>query len=269
MKAVAAAAAKKGTTAVPKLLLLAFIAGCYIAIGTTLAVTVGGGMAGIKASDPGLQAYLFASFGIPFGLCMILVAGGNLLTGDLMIMPVGVLSGTATPRQLAKVWLCSFVGNFLGALFVVGLLVEVAGLPAGDMQRDFVRAVSTAKALHNFGELFIRGIGCNWMVCMAVWLSFMCNSLTEKLVACWMCVGTFIAIGYSHSVVNMALLPMGLMLDADFAFWEYLVKNLIPVTLGNVIGGQFIGLVYFYLYGSTTKAQPQGLTAAKPAAALV
>ena len=149
MKAVAAAAAKKGTTPVPKLLLLAFIAGCYVAIGTTLAVTVGGGMAGIKASDPGLQAYLFASFGIPFGLCMILVAGGNLLTGDLMIMPVGVLSGTATPRQLAKVWLCSFVGNFLGTLFVVGLLVEVAGLPAGDMQRDFVRAVSTKKALHN------------------------------------------------------------------------------------------------------------------------
>ncbi|KAK9840646.1 hypothetical protein WJX81_006750 [Elliptochloris bilobata] len=204
-KAVAAGAAKAalpvGTT-----LVLGVLAGVFIGFGSFLALSVGGDCPGLASANPGLQKMVLGAFGLPFGLLMVLVCGGELFTGNTALVTAAVYEGRATPAQLAKNWLVSYAGNFLGSALVVAL-VAASGVMA---TAKAPAAVAVAKTSLTFAQAFARGVLANWLVCVAVWQAGAASSLPGKFLGAWLPVSAFVALGLEHSIANMWMIPMGM-----------------------------------------------------------
>ncbi len=120
--------------------------------------------------------------------------------------------------------------------------------------------IAQAKVSQGFLVLLLKGIGCNWLVCLAVWLAVSSEDLTGKILGIWFPIMAFVAIGFEHSVANMYFIPAGIFYGAQVTWGQFLLNNLLPVTIGNVIGGAFfVGVVYWYLYGSPGESTKQPL----------
>jgi formate transporter len=232
-----------------KVLLLGFLAGAYIALGSLLAVSVGGAVPGLAASNPGLQKLLFGMVGLPTGLTLVLTAGGELFTGNTALVTSALLANRATVPGLLRSWTASFIGNFLGSLAVVYLAVA-SGVLTGPGLATVV-AIAKAKTSLTFTAAFTRGIICNWLVCLGVWLASSANDMTGKFVAVLLPISAFVAIGFDHSIANMFLIPMGMMSGAkSVSVRAFLIGNLLPVTLGNIVGGAvLVAAMYHLAYG--------------------
>jgi formate/nitrite transporter len=126
-----------------------------------------------------------------------------------------------------------------------------------------VRGIASSKVNMTFSAAFWRGVGCNWMVCLAVWLAVSANDVAGKVWGIWFPIMAFVAIGFEHCVANMFFVPLGMLYGADVSWIQFVVSNLIPVTLGNVLGGGvFVGFVYWWLYARETRTRlpvPTGL----------
>jgi nitrite transporter NirC len=152
-------------------------------------------------------------------------------------MTVGVLTGRAKLFDLSLLWVLCFVGNLVGSLLLAWLVVQ-SGVLSADPQQTFVLNATTTKMALPFGALLVRGILCNWLVCLAVWCAQRTQSESARLVMIFWCLFAFIGAGFEHSVANMTLLGIGLFLPHGAAIgWGGFVANLVPVTLGNIIGG--------------------------------
>lgn len=244
--------AKKAAGSPIDTLILGIISGCHIAFGGLLAVTIGANLPGIKASDPGLQKLLFGLFGLPFGLYMVITAGGELFTGNTALVTAAVLEGRATMKGLLKNWSLSYFGNLIGSLLLANLVVT-AGLNSAPTA---AAAITVSKVGGSFVKTFLKGIVCNWMVCMAVWVATGASTLTEKYLAMILPVSAFVAFGAEHSVANMFLLPLGLLSGASssVSWLDIALKNIVPVTLGNIVGGAVCQTgLYSAVYGSLLK----------------
>lgn len=228
--AIAAGAAKAAMPA-SKVFTLGVISGCHIAFGSCLALMVGGAVPGIKAANPGLQRIIFGAFGLPFGLLMTLISGAELFTGNTALVTTALLNGKASARGLARSWLCSYAGNFAGSVLIAYLFAASGVMHTG------VVAVASAKVAMPWMQAFVRGVLCNWLVCMAVWMASGCSDLASKMVAIWFPISAFVAMGLEHSVANMAIVPLGMMLGAPVSVKAFLLSNLLPVTLGNAFAG--------------------------------
>ena len=181
------------------------------------------------------------------GLMMTLVGGGELFTGNTALVTAAVIEKKADMKDLVKNWFFSYGGNFVGSLFMAWLAFNGATLGDGPA------AVLTAnmKVSYPFKTLFIRGVLCNWLVCMAVYMASGCTSLISKMVAIWFPISAFIALGLDHSIANMFLIPLGIMRGAPITVKQFLLKNLLPVTLGNIVGGAgCVAIGYSAAYGS-------------------
>jgi formate/nitrite transporter len=194
---------------------------------------VGGAVPGIKEANPGLQRIIFGAFGLPFGLLMTLITGAELFTGNTALVTAAVLKGKASTRGLAKSWLFSYLGNFVGSLLIAYLFAA-----SGVMHKGAI-AVATAKVSTPWMQLFVRGVLANWLVCMAVWMASGCSDLVSKAVAVWFPISAFVAMGLEHSIANMALIPLGMLMGAQISIPAFLFANLLPVTLGNAFAGVF------------------------------
>lgn len=237
-----------------KTLYLGILAGAYIGFGCALALSVGGAVPGIvSAGALGVQRILFGAFGLPFGLMMVVFAGGELFTGNTAYMTVAMAEGKATFGQLAKNWFWSYLGNLLGSLALVGLVVAsgVFASPAVPSHATAL-AVAAAKTGLSFKAAFARGVLCNWLVCLGLWQAAAAQSIGGKAAAIWFPISAFVAMGFDHSVANMFLLPMGLALGAPGVTWEAVfLKNLLPVTLGNAFAGAvLVAASYSLAYGA-------------------
>ena len=213
-------------------------------MGAFLAVSVGGSVPALKATHPGVQRALMGVFGLPMGLLMVLGGGGELVTGNMALCTAAYQAGKATFKQLATNLGVVFGGNLVGSL-VVAWIANAAktGVAGGAV------AVAAGKASAPFGVAFARGILCNWLVCMAVWMSTAHKDLASKAMAVFFPISGFVALGLEHSVANMFLLPFGMMQGADLTT-KLIVDNLIPVTLGNLLGGAlFVAGFYHNAYG--------------------
>ncbi|CAM9578311.1 unnamed protein product [Ectocarpus sp. 4 AP-2014] len=244
--------ARKAAASPVDIVLLGILSGFHIGFGGLLAVTVGGSIPAIKSANPGLQKLLFGLFGLPFGLFMVLVAGGELFTGNTALVTAALVEGKATVANLVKNWTCSWAGNLLGSVLLAKLVVA-AGINAAP---GTAAAIAVSKVSSPFLPTFLKGIVCNWMVCMAVWVAAGATSLTEKYLAMILPVSAFVAFGAEHSVANMFLLPLGLFSGASKSVsWQDLfVKNILPVTLGNIVGGALCQTMpYAAVYGSLLK----------------
>jgi formate/nitrite transporter len=238
-----AAGAAKASASWAKIFKLGIAAGCHIGFGSYLAITVGGACPAIAEANPGLQKIIFGSFGLPFGLIMTLVTGAELFTGKTALVAASVMEGKTTKSELTKSWVASYAGNFVGSLLLAFLAFKSGTLGHAPASA----AIATAKCSLPFQTAFVRGILCNWLVCMAVYMASGCASLAGKMVAVYFPISAFVALGLDHSVANMFIIPLGMMRGAQITVSDFLLKNLLPVTLGNIVGG---ALCVMGLYGS-------------------
>lgn len=174
---------------------------------------------------------------------MTLVTGGELFTGNTALVTASAMEGKTTPAELTKSWVASYAGNFVGSLILAYLAFKSGTLGTAPASA----AIATAKCALSFETAFVRGILCNWLVCMAVYMASGCASLAGKMVAVWFPISAFVALGFDHSVANMFIIPLGMMRGANVSISDFLVKNLLPVTLGNIVGG---ALCVMGIYGS-------------------
>ena len=143
----------------------------------------------------------------------------------------------------------SFFGNLLGCLFFQYPLVYQAGLLSDDPYRSFAVKFAETKGSTEWHQMFLRRIGGNWIICLVVWLSTSARDLNSKIVAIYLPIWLFVAVGYEHSIANMFTVQMGMLLGANLSVGKYIYSVLIPVTLGNIVrGGFFVGFIYWYLY---------------------
>lgn len=233
-----------------QIFILSILSGVHIAFGAFLVLSVGGACPGIAKENPGLQKILMGAFGLPFGLMMTVIGGGELFTGNTALISAALIEHKIRRRDLLKNWLISYGGNFLGSVFMA-FLVYVGGTLSGTTA---AAATAVAKTSLSFPAAFVRGLLCNWLVCMAVYMASGASSLASKMTAIWFPISAFIALGLEHSVANMFLIPLGMLLGADVSVADFLFKNLLPVTLGNMVGGIVaVAGGYGAVYGSLLK----------------
>jgi hypothetical protein len=230
--------------------------GCQIGLGALLMTVVGGGSPGVGAANPGLGKWLNGAIGLPVGLSMVILTGGELFTGNVFFMLAALLSNKVSPRALAINWFVSFWGNFLGSLFVAAMAYS-AGTTAVQPWLGTTLNVAAYKASLPLSVAFTRGILCNWLVCTAVWIATAAQSPAGKFLGIWLLVSSFVAMGFEHSIANMFLIPLGMLNGASVSIAQFLTQNLVPVTLGNIVGGGLIiAAGYFYAYGERSEGTP-------------
>ncbi len=207
------------------------------------------------------------------GLILVVVAGAELFTGNNLIIMAWV-ARRVTTRELLKNWVIVYSANFVGAfgLAILVMLSNQASMAGGAVGQHAV-GIAAAKCSLPWADAFYRGILCNILVCLAVWLCLGGRNVFDKVVAIVFPISAFVAAGFEHSVANMYFIPLGIILRArvnppagvDYSAltWTGFAHNLLPVTLGNIIGGAvMVGLVYWIVYRREFHAQ-QRLTGAK------
>jgi formate/nitrite transporter len=253
--------AQKARLEFAKLIVLAILAGAFIGLGAMFATTV---LAGAEGNIPFGIGRMIAGFVFSLGLILVVVGGAELFTGNtLMVMALG--AGKISAREMLRAWLIVYIGNFIGAAGTA-LLVFLAGQHlAGDGAVASVAVkIAGDKAALPLMQAFFLGILCNVLVCLAVWLSIGARTTSDKVLAVLFPVAAFVAAGFEHSVANMYVIPLGLLIQNwsgelfpavavaapnPALSWTVLVWNLVPVTLGNMVGGGvLVGGVYWFVY---------------------
>ena len=247
----------------PSLLALAVLAGAFIAFGGMFATTV---LAGADGVVPFGISRLLSGLVFCLGLILVVVGGAELFTGNTL-MVMAWAAGEVRLREMLRAWLIVFIGNFVGAIGTAGLVFLSGQYLSG---KGSVAAVALNIALNkvtlSFDHALFLGILCNVLVCLAVWLAFGARTTSDKVLALLFPVSAFVVAGFEHSVANMYLIPLGLFIKAwapaalwaqvgstaaSYAAltWPAFFVSLIPVTLGNIIGGgALVGGVYWFIY---------------------
>jgi len=231
----------------------AVLAGVMLSFGGLLSEVLSGGSPGLTTSNPGLVKIL-GGFVFPVGLVMIVLQGQELLTSNMMIFPMAVIKGAIPWWSLPLNFIIVTFGNLVGSLFFASVLVHYSGIISTAPYDTYVTAFAMHKAAEpHFYQIFLRGIGCNWLVCIAVWQAAGARDTFSKIVAIWIPIWIFVAVGYDHVIANMFSVPLGIMFGADLTVAAYIRKSLIAAYLGNMVGALFVALpaVYFYLSDST------------------
>ena len=244
--------------------MLAVLAGAFIALGAVFATTVTAGAAGVL---PYGITRLLGGLVFCLGLILVVVAGAELFTGNNLIV-MAWASGKVTTGQLFRNWIIVYAGNFVGSI-ATALLMFLAGQYAfgsGAIGLNILN-IADAKANLDFVQAIVLGILCNGLVCLAVWLTYSARTTTDKILAILFPITAFVAAGFEHSIANMYFIPIGLFVKggAPAEFWSqigktaadygnltwqgFLINNLLPVTIGNIIGGTvLVGVIYWRIY---------------------
>lgn len=243
------------------MLMLGMLAGVYIGFGAELCTMVSHDLS--KYLGVGFAKFIGGSV-FTVGLMLVVLGGAELFTGNCLML-TGVLAGEVSIGGMLRNWFFVFLANFAGAMLLVVIMYysnlwKVGNLGVGAA----ALATAVGKANLTFSEAFCRGIACNWLVCLAVWLAIAGKDAVSKIFGIYFPIMAFVASGFEHSVANMYLVPIGLFLkgNADvvnaaglagamdgFTWSRFLIGNLAPVTLGNIIGGAFfVGGVYYFAY---------------------
>ena len=229
----------KASLSVKKTLPLGFLAGMFIAFGALGSTTAMANIAGGAGKLAGACVF-------PAGLIMVVLAGAELFTGNCL------MAGPALNKKVKWVdvgcnWLLVYLSNMLGAAFMA-LLVYFSGFASGTLGVT-ARDIAANKCALPFFQAFFRGIGCNILVCGAVWMASGAETAGGKAVCCFFPVMLFVLCGFEHSVANMYYIPLGILIDPNrVSMPAYLFGNLMPVTLGNIVGGAGLAMVYARIY---------------------
>lgn len=254
---------KKVSAPICKQLLLAVLAGAFIAFASEASNMAAFGLL-FEPSTYGLGKCT-AGLIFPVGLMLVLVAGGELFTGNTLIF-AAVLEKKIKPRLMFKNWFFVYTGNFIGSVLLAFLIFYSGQLKSGnDMLGGLTIKIAYGKISLSFINALFLGIMCNWLVCLAVWMTYGAKDMTGKLFATFFPIWLFITSGFEHSVANMYYIPAGILAKTNAAFvsashispaeltklnwFTFAVNNLIPVTIGNIIGGAFfVAGIYWLAY---------------------
>lgn len=248
---------------VPGLMALAILGGAFIALGAMFATTV---LAGADGVLPFGVSRLLAGIAFCLGLILVVVGGAELFTGNTL-MVMAWAAGKVRLHEMLRAWFIVYIGNFVGAAGTA-LLVFLSGqyLSGRGAAADVALRLALDKATLPFDRALFLGVLCNVLVCLAVWLALGARTTSDKVLAVLFPVSAFVVAGFEHSVANMYLIPFGLFVkawappelwtqtginSADYAAltWPVFFSSLIPVTIGNIIGGGgLVGGVYWFIY---------------------
>lgn len=246
----------------------AFLAGAYIAMGAALATVGSTGVSAILGA--GLGQFVTGAL-FPVGLVLVVLTGAELFTGDAMFAPMAILQGQTSLKGLLYLWIVVYIGNLIGSLFMAVLVSygpytawDAAGVATVTAFGTRAIAIATAKVSY-FGPMGIlsvifKGILCNWLVCLAIFLALAADDVVSKIAAIWFPIMAFVATGFEHCVANMYFIPAGIITNmigngtADTALlnWGTMwTSNIIWSTIGNVLGAViFMAVIYYYCYKS-------------------
>ncbi|MXV38308.1 formate/nitrite transporter family protein [Flavobacteriaceae bacterium Ap0902] len=242
------ATANRLKTPISKTFVAALLGGAYIAFGSFLALIIGGNLPGIQAENIGLQKLIFGSV-FPLGLMLVAIAGAELFTGNTAYFAPSVLSGKISPLTPFKNGSIVYIGNFIGAIIVSWLFAYYTGMLKDSYAMQNAIAIGEYKVSKPFLITLVKGIVCNWMVALAMWMAYAAKDISGKIIGIWFPIMAFVAMGFEHCVANMFFIPTAIFYGADVTWYQFFIHNLLPVTIGNIIGGGLlVGTAYWYLY---------------------
>ena len=254
----------KATMGWRNMFLLSILAGVFIAFGAVFATIVTSGASG---NIPFGIIKLTGGVVFCLGLILVVTAGAELFTGNNLII-IALASHKISVRQLLRNWSIVFTGNFIGSLITAYFLLLTQQYMFGKgLVGQNILEIAHAKCSLGYTQAIALGMMCNALVCLAIWICFSARTMTDKIMAIIFPVSAFVASGFEHSVANMYFIPMGILVKkiAPLSFWNnigkttadfsnisianFFLANLLPVTIGNIIGGSiFVGLVYWFIY---------------------
>jgi formate transporter len=253
-----AAAKKKADLSIRDLLLRGFLAGVFLGYATSLAIWV---------TSQGMPAIVGAIL-FPVGFVMLVLLGMELATGNFALLPAGLMAGEIPFARLLRNWGWVYFGNLLGCVFYAVLFywaITNCGATGGAAVGDLLKQAAQKKTLgymslglSGWATAFVKGILCNWMVTIGVVLAMVSRSTSGKIAAMWLPILTFFALGFEHSIVNMFVIPAGMLFGAPVSIGQWWFWNQLPVTLGNIISGAlFTGLALYVTYSAQSISKPK------------
>ena len=257
----------KANMPIKSMLVMGFLAGAYIAFGGFLMTTVTQDVA--QYAGVGISKMLGGAV-FALGLMLVIVGGAELFTGNCL-MPIGMLSGCASFQSVLKNWTVVYIANFIGSIALAWMIYQT-GLATGATGVNALK-IAVAKVNLTTSQMIFRGILCNWLVVMAVWMSFSAMDVISKYICCLIPIGGFVTMGFEHSIANMYFIALGLFIKGGDAATVELAAvapdklaaltmggywgNLIPVTIGNMIGGILFVAVLYYMVFSGALEEPK------------
>jgi formate transporter len=258
-KSVTKAGVEKGTEKArlswDKALVAGFLAGAYIAFGAMVAIVTSAGL------DPerwgGIQTFVAGSV-FALGLILVVIAGSELLTGNMALVPLAAMRGRAKLSDIFHNFGFVLLGNLLGSLFVAYFLAVETGILTAELPLARLEGIATAKGIEETDwQIFLRAVGCNWLVCLAVWMAMAAEDIAGKVLAIFFPIMAFVAMGFDHVVANMFFIPAAIFADVPELTWGDALSNWIFAFLGNLVGAViFVAGAYYYLYGRPAEQQP-------------
>jgi formate/nitrite transporter len=238
-----------------KVVLGGFLAGAYIAFGGLLAITVSSGL------DPqtwGSLPTLITGAAFSLGLILVVIAGSELLTGNMALVPLAFMQRRIGVRRMTENLVWVMLGNLAGSLFVAYFMAVKTGVLTADLQLDRLTQIATAKGItESESQIFLRAVGCNWLVCLAVWMSLAAEDVAGKILAIFFPIMGFVAMGFDHVVANMFFLPAAIFADVPGIGWGDTLHNWAFAFAGNLVGAVlFVAGSYWYLYGREPDGKP-------------
>src|SRR4051812_17149095 len=244
-----------------KVLVGGFLAGAYIAFGGLLAVVAS---AGLDPEKVGGVVTLVTGTVFALGLILVVVAGSELLTGNMALVPLAAMQRRIRMSALFQNFWWVTIGNLLGALFVAYFLADQTGVITADAPLERLTGIATLKGTtETEWQIFLRAVGCNWLVCLAVWMALGAEDVAGKILAIFFPIMAFVALGFDHVVANMFFLPAAIFAGVDGISWGDALHNWLFAGLGNFVGAAvFVAGAYWYLYAKDDDvAEPGGIRA--------
>jgi formate/nitrite transporter len=250
--------AEKARLSWDKSLVAGFLAGAYIAFGALVAITVSAGLR--PEVWGGLQTF-FTGAVFALGLILVVIAGSELLTGNMALVPLAAFRGRASVKDLTHNFAFVLLGNLLGSLFVAFFLAVETGVLTTDVALERLEGIALAKGVEETEwQIFLRAVGCNWLVCLAVWMALAAEDVAGKILAIFFPIMAFVALGFDHVVANMFFIPAAIFADIPGIDWWDALHNWLFAFVGNLAGAAiFVAGAYWYLY-----AQPEDEAPAEP-----
>lgn len=238
--------------------LMAILGGAFIAFGGLLTVIVAGGMPGTAAENPGIVRFVAGAL-FPVGLIIVSITGADLFTSNCAGFTFPLLKKELSAGTVIRVLTLSYLFNFVGAQLIAYLLSANVGLFSSEPWQSYLHNYSMAKINQNFMTIFVKGIGANWLVCLGMFLGYTAKDTIGRCIGIWIPVMMFVTMGYEHSIANMFFIPASIYTGAEITWSDFLITNLIPSTLGNIVGGMLlVGCVYYFLFLKQGSKQTSG-----------
>jgi formate/nitrite transporter len=246
---------KKSKLSPSKAVVAGFLAGAYIAFAGLLAIVVSSGL------DPaiwgGLKTF-FAGTVFALGLILVIIAGSELLTGNMALVPLAAYRKRVPIASVFTNFFWVLLGNLLGSLFVAFFLAVESGIATSEAPLARLDEIATAKGIEESSwQIFLRALGCNWLVCLAVWMALGAEDIAGKVLAIFFPIMAFVAMGFDHVVANMFFLPAAIFAGIPELGWGDALHNWVFAFLGNLVGAAvFVAGAYWFLYGRDTPEEP-------------